>query len=93
MTVFSNGMNIYGANQILNTRRLKEYADKIGNDVIIVPSSVHEIILLPAAALNVDYVNTIISEVNNTMIMPGEYLSSHAYVFNRATEEVGIAIV
>lgn len=71
---------------------LKEFADKIGQDLYILPSSVHEVILLPVTTEDdVDYLAQMVRDVNNTQVEPDEILSFSVYRYIRAQNKVVIA--
>ena len=58
------------------------YAKNLPDEVIIIPSSVHEVILLPIEMKDkVDEINAIIQTINKTMLAPEEILSDHAYLY------------
>ena len=47
----SNTQNVNGAAEILNQKAMDEIAEKLGGDFIVLPSSVHETIILPNAGV------------------------------------------
>jgi hypothetical protein len=67
---------------------LKEVADKWEDDLIIIPSSIHECILKPLDGMELEQVTEIVNEVNTNEVDPTEVLSNHAYVFHRDTMEI-----
>ena len=61
-------------------RRLAEF---FGNrKLLIIPSSIHEVLVMPYGDLDVDYVNSIIRDVNEMQVAPKERLGDHAYLFD-----------
>lgn len=80
--VLTNKTNMYGAAYIVFKEKIREIAEKLGEDVYILPSSVHEVLLLP-----VSYVDDPVSlkqmvlEVNdNPFVMnPEDILSYSVY--------------
>lgn len=89
MKVLSNERRIHGAVCMLYPGVLKEMADRIGGDFFIIPSSVHEVILLPDAdkGLN-EGLKQLIREVNSTQVAPEEVLSDTLYRYDRAEGRV-----
>ncbi len=80
MSILSNKDKLFGAAQILNPDVMKTISDKIGNGFWILPSSVHEVIILPDnEALDKDDLTCMIREVNETEVIPQERLSDHPY--------------
>ena len=71
---------------------LKALADSKGKDLYILPSSTHEIIVLPAEVENpVGEFKAIVQAVNQEQVSPEEFLSDEVYYFNREKQEVTIA--
>lgn len=89
MKVLSNERRLHGAVCMLYPGVLKEMADRIGGDFFIIPSSVHEVILLPDAdkGLN-EGLKQLIWEVNRTKVAPEEVLSDTLYRYDRANGRV-----
>lgn len=82
ISVLSNEANVLGAAAILYT--------KVKENTYMVPSSVHEVILLDGDMIDTASINGIINEVNSTILKPEEYLSNHAYRYNgKKWENVG----
>lgn len=74
---FSAG--IIADKETLNKARTRLVKDK----VIILPSSIHELIIMPFDDdINIDNINSMVSEINATQLDPEEVLSDHAYIFD-----------
>ena len=87
--VASNSMRINGAAVMLYEGFLEGFAERIGSDYFIIPSSVHELLFLPAASgMDADYIRNMVHEVNSTVVSPEDVLSDSLYRFNRATGAV-----
>lgn len=92
MTIVSNAKRIFGASMMGNIRLLKALAESKGKDLYILPSSTHEIIVLPAEIENpVGEFKAIVQAVNQEKVSPEEFLSDEVYYFNREKQEVTIA--
>lgn len=62
-----------GASAILYPGRLKEISDKWQNDIIMIPSSVHEWILFPKSGFDsVETLLEMIAQVNSICVDPEE---------------------
>ena len=84
MYVLSNRKNFHGAGAILYKNLLKEIAEKWGCDICILPSSVHEVILVPMSeAGSYAEMSQMVREVNRTQVSPEEVLSDHVYKYIR----------
>ena len=66
-------------------------AAELGSDLYILPSSVHEILLLPADAGNPEGLAEIVKEVNLTQVAPEERLSDSVYLYERESGKIKIA--
>lgn len=78
-----NGFSNYGAAGVL---KAKEKLDELcPNGYYIIPSSVHEVLALPAEeGVEEDYLNSLIGEVNTNVLTAEDYLSGNFYKFNVA---------
>ena len=85
MYVMSNPSKTNGAASILSPA-LKKVADINNCDLIIIPSSVHEVILMKDGIMDREFLNQTISEVNADVVDPCEKLSDHAYVYRRKSQ-------
>ena len=95
MYVLSNKNRLDGAVQILNGRMLEQAAGRIGEDFIILPSSVHELLLVPdikgeRKAERIRELAEIVREVNDTQVMPSDILSYHVYRYEKETGKLEI---
>lgn len=71
----------YGAAAISNKKLLREFAEKYHTDkIVMIPSSVHEVLLLPDATdYDLDELSNLVQDVNDSNVEPKERLSNHAY--------------
>ena len=81
MFVLRNSGN-YGSNVLLNSCALNRVCDILGSDLIIIPSSVHELIVLEACDYN-ERINDIINDVNENNVEAEEVLGTHAYFYSK----------
>ncbi|MCR4869181.1 MAG: DUF5688 family protein [Lachnospiraceae bacterium] len=89
MYVLSNQHRIHGASCILYRHILKEIGEKMGCDLYIIPSSVHETLIIPSRLdLDVSQFRKVIMEVNATAVSEEEYLSDHAYLYKRKSNKL-----
>lgn len=85
MHVLSNGNCAYGASAICNMEVLKKIASELNDDLIILPSSIHECIVEPKGVMTLTECSELVREVNNEEVAPEEVLSNHAYVYHKDT--------
>lgn len=82
MFVATNKSKINGASAILYDGLLAEFARRVGGDFYILPSSIHETILLPATGeMDVEYLIDMVRTVNSTEVSPDEVLSDNVYKY------------
>jgi hypothetical protein len=85
MYVLTNRYHINGACVILYDRLLKQLADSFDRDLVVLPSSIHEVLLVPVeVSVDLAQYDSMVQEVNETQLADDEVLSNHAYFFSRA---------
>lgn len=93
MYVLSNEQRYYGAACLLYKDVLKKFAQEQGSDIYILPSSVHETILLPDRGIeNPDELRRMVREVNDTQLSPEEVLSDSVYYYDRESGKVSLPV-
>lgn len=81
----------YGACSILYPGMLEQLAERIGGDYYMIPSSVHEFLLVPREReQDREELKKMIAEVNRTELPPEEVLSDHLYLYCSREREVRI---
>lgn len=92
MYVLSNKSRLYGAVYMFSRTKMKEISDMLNSDLWIIPSSIHEVILLPCCREeHAAELALIIREINHTELSADEVLSDRLYLFSRHTGAVSIA--
>ena len=92
MYICTNADKLNGAGVILYQGLLQEFADRVGSDFYILPSSIHETLLIPANSdMDIEYLRDMVRTVNRTEVAPDEILSDSVYYYNRLTDRVEIA--
>lgn len=85
----TNDKYLYGAAVILYDKLLKSFADEIKDDLVILPSSVHECMLVPLSCANLAQLKEMVVSMNRKMDEE-DVLSDNIYLYNRATDQIGI---
>ena len=87
--VLSNDTGSGGAAAILYPGLLADYANRLHTDFLILPSSIHEMILLPVKSPDeFPSASEVVREVNKTDVLFGEVLADHAYYYHRESGRV-----
>ena len=92
MYVLTNDSRHYGASVLLLKNELQKISQCLGN-LIILPSSLHELIILPENQYTEDCeaCAEMVRDVNASVVLPEDYLSNHVYTYNSSTQELKIA--
>lgn len=89
--VLTNKWKMFGAGTILYSKKIKELSAKLGKDLYIIPSSVHELILIPCQENeDVQYMKEMIWEVNRTQVATDEVLSDALYYYDRGEDRIAL---
>lgn len=89
MFVLTNEKRVQGAATILYPDLLEQIAAKVGGGFWIIPSSVHEVIIVPYHP-KMDILSTkrMIFEINRTKVDPEEVLSDSLYAYNEKDKRI-----
>lgn len=89
MYVLSNEDKTYGAAIVLNDKVMDDIAEKVGGEFYILPSSVHELLIIPRNAdTDLKLLESMVQEVNATQVAPEERLSDHVYAYDTKEHEL-----
>lgn len=89
MYVLTNQDKRFGASAMLYSERIGELAERFGSDLLILPSSVHEVLLIPDDhSREYDSYRQMVEEVNRTQVEPEEVLSYGLYRYCRKNSEI-----
>ena len=81
--VLTNATGIDGAAAILSGRAMKNARDMVGEDFFILPSSRHEVLLVPRSTqMSVGELTNMVRDVNRTAVEDKDLLSDHIYRYN-----------
>lgn len=92
MYVLTNTSKLYGASCILYPRLLQTIAQNLDTDLFILPSSIHEIIILPATSRfsRPKELADMVASINTTELSIEEVLSDHIYYYSKAKQKLCI---
>ena len=84
MYVLTNEIRSFGAACILYDKVLEDIGNQLGENYYVLPSSVHEVIIVPESkSPNRIDLEDMIEEINDTQVEEEEILSYRAYYFSR----------
>lgn len=90
MYVMTNSNILYGAAVMLYPDSVKAFAEKMKSDLYILPSSVHEVILVKAEG-EADCLKRMVREINRKQVEVEERLSDNVYIYRRDTGTIEMA--
>jgi hypothetical protein len=91
MYVLTNRTMLNGAGTMMYGGVLDSIAEKLGSDIYILPSSIHELILVPAREnFNVDELKQMVCQVNDDEVSENEVLSDSVYLYSRDAREIKV---
>ncbi len=89
MYILSNSSRVNGAGAMFYEGVLRSFSERLGSDIYILPSSVHELILVPRdQTMDPVQLKALIAEVNDTQVAGEEILSYSLYEYTRERDVV-----
>lgn len=89
MYVLTNQKKVFGAICIRYPELLAQIAERLEGDFYILPSSVHECILVPAdERVSKDMLKEMVTDINHTQVEPQEMLADQVYLYSRALGKI-----
>lgn len=83
MFVLTNDSKLNGAAMLLCPATMDKVAEQVGSSYFIVPSSIHEALIVPFNdALDAGQLKQMVHEVNSTQVAPDEILSDSVYIYD-----------
>ena len=90
--VLSNTSGINGAACILYPDVIKNFAEIMEKDIIILPSSIHEVLLLPDEGdISCDEMSRLVTHINQTEVPKEDRLSNQVYLYSRIHQTLTLA--
>ena len=90
--VLTNSRRSYGAVWMMDAEVLRRVADQLKDDFYVIPSSIHECMVLPAGYhLKTESISRIVRRINRTKVAPEEVLADSVYRYDRAKGRLIIA--
>lgn len=91
MWIISNERGTNGAASMLYENELHKLSVQLGTDLFILPSSIHEVIAVPADDLEPEELAQMVSEVNMGQVELGERLSNQVYYYDKELRKLSLA--
>ena len=87
--VLTNEQGVNGATYLLYDEIIKQFAEHANSNVFILPSSIHEVLLLPDdGQYDKDELQDMVREINRYVVSPVDYLSDNVYIYDIEKEDI-----
>lgn len=90
--IVTNHTKCNGAYVMFQKEVLSQLAGQLGSGLYILPSSVHEILVVSCNGVTAKDLRNMVQDVNQTTVSAEEYLSDSVYYFDPITKELSIAL-
>ena len=90
MYVGTNPERILGASILLYETYLEDLAVQIEDDLCIMPSSIHELIIAPLSLIDPGYILKTVREINEEIVGVQETLSDNIYFYRRNEHKLSL---
>ena len=89
MYVLTNDQKLNGATSVLDEKLMDKVAETVGGNFYILPSSTHEVIIVPmTVGMEIKELEDMVKEVNKTQVMPQERLSDYVYTYDADLHQI-----
>ena len=88
MYIMSNPIKMNGAATMAYPGVIRNFAETIRKNLYVIPSSIHEVILVPESGTEDTNLNDMVAEVNHTQVDPKEVLADHVYYYDRKEDHM-----
>lgn len=88
--VLTNQSKLNGAGVLAQDNILERIGDLLGSDFYVLPSSIHEVLIVPDnGAVNLKELEAMVKEINATEVAPEDLLSDKVQYYDRETKTLG----
>ena len=92
MYVLTNEDKINGAVAVLDPKTMEEISEKVGGDFYVLPSSLHEVIILPDSPdMDRATLENMVRDINAGQVAPEDRLSDNVYMYDSQEKELVLA--
>ena len=88
MYIISNKSHLGGAAYMFTDELLSNLSDKLGSDLIVLPSSIHEVICISAENTEMMLLADMVKKINASEVAPEEQLSDNVYYYDAKSHEI-----
>lgn len=92
MYVLTNESKLNGAAVLFYPEIQEKIAEQLGGDYFVLPSSVHEVLIVPdQGILEYQELKGMVNDVNNTQVPPDEVLTGEVYSYDKESRQLMFA--
>ncbi len=92
LLILTNENKINGSSCVFYPDALQTIAQKLDSDLFIIPSSIHEVLVMRRIDnISIEELNNLINFVNTSEVSASEVLSDHVYIYNRDERSLSMA--
>lgn len=89
--VLTNQTGLHGAGCIIYENVIKDFAEHLGKDIIILPSSIHEVLLTPdSPELSYEDLSAMVTSINCHEVPSEDQLSNQVYLYSRSDNAIRV---
>ncbi|MBQ6368879.1 MAG: hypothetical protein IJJ17_02260 [Parasporobacterium sp.] len=89
MYLLSNEPRRFGAVNMLQYELLQDLSEELEDDLYIIPSSIHEVLLVPVhSRLSREEADAMVRDVNRNILGTEDILSDHVYLYSRLENRI-----
>lgn len=90
--ILTNTSGVNGAGCLLYGDIIKNFAAMVGQDLIILPSSIHEVLLLPDTGdISYEEMGRLVTHINETEVPEVDRLSNEVYLYSKRLDSISMA--
>ena len=89
--VLTNTVSWYGASAILYSDQVRALSERYDSDIFILPTSLHETILIPAGFFSGDFLSETLRTVNRENVPKEDVLTDSLYLFRKESGRIVMA--
>lgn len=91
VSVITNTDRVYGAAAILYNKVLEQAADRADSDLFILPSSLHEVLAIPAIEeYDIACLKAMVMDINRNVLQTEDVLSDNVYIYRREQDRLEV---
>ena len=88
-TLDNKGMGRFGARAIMVPEVQRRISREMGGDFIILPSSKHEVLVLPKDFnSNMEDMQQMVQDINSAVVSPDDFLSNNIYLYDAKDKDI-----